>query len=171
MHFHIRPARADEFARVGRLTVAAYAALPGMPGVDEQPDYYALLLDVARRARNPAIRVFVAVRDDGELVGCVDLIDDMAAYGAGGPAAQPSDAVGVRLLAVAAQSRGHGVGKALTRYCIDVARTLGRSSVVLHTTRAMQTAWGMYERLGFERFAALDFRQGNLDVFGFRLRL
>jgi ribosomal protein S18 acetylase RimI-like enzyme len=111
------------------------------------------------------------VRDDGELLGCVDLIDDMTAYGAGGAATQLSDAVGVRLLAVAAQSRGHGVGRARTRDGLDVARALGRSSVVLHTTRAMQTAWGMYERLGFERFAALDFRQGNLDVFGFRLRL
>lgn len=171
MHFVIRPARPDEHPRIGRLTVAAYAALPGMPGVDEQPDYYAMLLDVARRARNPAIRVFVAVRDDGELLGCVNLIDDMAFYGSGGAASSLTDAAGIRLLAVAAVSRGHGVGKALTRYCIDAARALGRSSVVLHTTRAMHIAWGMYERLGFERVAALDFRQGDLDVFGFRLRL
>jgi hypothetical protein len=35
----------------------------------------------------------------------------------------------------------------------------------------MQTAWAMYERLGFERFAAIDFRQGPLEVFGFVLAL
>jgi hypothetical protein len=29
----------------------------------------------------------------------------------------------------------------------------------------------MYEGLGFVRFPDIDFRQGNLDVFGFRLNL
>jgi len=42
---------------------------------------------------------------------------------------------------------------------------------VLHTTRVMQTAWAMYEGLGFVRFPEIDFRQGSLDVFGFRLDL
>jgi hypothetical protein len=35
----------------------------------------------------------------------------------------------------------------------------------------MQTAWAMYERLGFVRFPEIDFRQGNLEVFGFQLSL
>ena len=42
---------------------------------------------------------------------------------------------------------------------------------MLHTTRMMQTAWAMYERLGFVRFPEIDFRQGNLDVYGFQLNL
>jgi len=29
----------------------------------------------------------------------------------------------------------------------------------------------MYERLGFERFPEIDFRQEQLEVFGFRLQL
>jgi hypothetical protein len=41
----------------------------------------------------------------------------------------------------------------------------------MHTTRAMERAWAMYERLGFERLAEIDFQQGALEVFGFRLRL
>jgi hypothetical protein len=36
---------------------------------------------------------------------------------------------------------------------------------------AMQTAWKMYENLGFKRSDDLDFTQGELPVFGFRLKL
>ena len=33
----------------------------------------------------------------------------------------------------------------------------------------MQTAWAMYERLGFVRFPEIDFQVEDIDVFGFRL--
>jgi hypothetical protein len=35
----------------------------------------------------------------------------------------------------------------------------------------MKVAWRMYEALGFERSPDLDFLQGELPVFGFRLKL
>jgi ribosomal protein S18 acetylase RimI-like enzyme len=95
----------------------------------------------------------------------------MAQYGSGGTATKRTDAAGIRLLAVAPAARARGVGKALARDCIERARALGRSSVVLHTTRAMETAWRMYEQLGFRRSPDLDFRQGELEVFGFELPL
>jgi ribosomal protein S18 acetylase RimI-like enzyme len=170
-NYGIRTARPGEYSRLGRLTVDAYASLPGMPTVDAQPEYYARLLDVAQRAGNPAISVFAAVSDSGALLGSVDFIADMKAYASGGSANTVPDAAGIRLLAVAPECRGRGVGKALTLFCVEHARRLGRSTVVLHSTRAMSTAWAMYERMGFERFPELDFRQGNLDVFGFRLKL
>jgi hypothetical protein len=47
----------------------------------------------------------------------------------------------------------------------------GHAQVILHTTQAMQIAWTLYERLGFERSKDLDFVQGDLPVFGFRLWL
>lgn len=43
--------------------------------------------------------------------------------------------------------------------------------MVIHTTKSMQLAWGMYERLGFKRALDLDFIQGELPVFGFRLKI
>jgi hypothetical protein len=43
--------------------------------------------------------------------------------------------------------------------------------LIIHSTMAMQTAWKMYERLGFKRSEDLDFMQGELPVFGFRLLL
>jgi hypothetical protein len=61
----IRLVGADEYERLGKLLVAAYAALPGMPQPDE-PDYYALLANVAARAARPAVTVFVAADAAGE---------------------------------------------------------------------------------------------------------
>jgi GNAT superfamily N-acetyltransferase len=167
--FHVRLARPDELAALGNLVADAYAALPGMPGPEEQPGYYTMVRDAAARTRNPAIRVLAAVTPGGELLGSADFIEDMAHYGSGGTASTRINAAGIRLLAVAPTARGQGIGKALTRHCIERARGLGRSHLVLHTTRAMETAWRMYEQLGFRRSPDLDFRQGNLEVFGFEL--
>ena len=50
LDFTIRQARADEYDALGKLLVGAYAALPGMPLPAEQPDYYAMLENVAARA-------------------------------------------------------------------------------------------------------------------------
>jgi hypothetical protein len=47
----------------------------------------------------------------------------------------------------------------------------GISEVVIHTTKSMQLAWSMYERLGFQRSPDLDFQQHSLPVYGFRLKL
>jgi hypothetical protein len=54
---------------------------------------------------------------------------------------------------------------------ILLARDKGHSQVILHTTQAMQPAWGLYLKLGFERALDLDFSQQELPVCGFRLRL
>jgi ribosomal protein S18 acetylase RimI-like enzyme len=142
-----------------------------MPTVDEQPDYYATLGDVAARASRPALTVFVAARPAGELFGSIDFIEDMQHYGSGGLAATITDAAGVRFLAVNDAYRGKGAAKALTRVCIERAREQGKARLVLHTTKIMQAAWSLYEALGFVRFPEIDFRQGNLDVFGFQLKL
>ncbi len=169
--YTIRQARPEEYSRLGQLTVDAYASLPGMPTPEDQAEYYKMLLDVAKRAGNPAISILAAVSDAGDLLGSVDFIADMKQYGSGGTARDVPEAAGVRLLAVRDECRGKGIGKALTRFCIDRALDLGRSRVILHTTRAMETAWAMYERLGFRRFPEIDFKQGTLDVFGFGLDL
>jgi ribosomal protein S18 acetylase RimI-like enzyme len=142
-----------------------------MPKLDEQPEYYNLLLNVEKRVKNPAIHVFAAVSGSGELLGSVDFIDDMKQYGSGGTASAVPNAAGIRLLAVKPQCRGMGIGKALTQHCIRRAMDLGKSKVILHTTKAMETAWKMYEKMGFERFPELDFQQRTLEVFGFRLAL
>jgi GNAT superfamily N-acetyltransferase len=167
----IRNARPDEFEALGRLLVDVYASLDGFPKPDEQPRYYALLANIGEFTRKPEAQLLVALGEGDRLLGGVVYFGDMAHYGSGGSAGTLTDASGIRLLGVAAAARGMGVGRALTEACIQRARERGHARVVLHSTRAMQVAWGMYERLGFARAPALDFMQGDLPVFGFDLDL
>ena len=167
----IREARPDEFEALGRLLVDVYARLDGFPKPDEQPRYYALLANIGEFARKPQAQLLVALDEADRLLGGVVYFGDMAQYGSGGIAGTLTHASGIRLLGVAPAARGLGVGRALTGACIQRARERGHARVVLHTTRAMQVAWGMYERLGFERAPELDFMQGDLAVFGFCLAL
>jgi ribosomal protein S18 acetylase RimI-like enzyme len=167
----IREARPDEFDALGRLLVDVYARLEGFPRPEEQPRYYALLANIGDFTRKPQAQLLVALDAQDRLLGGVVYFGDMAHYGSGGTAGSLTHASGIRLLGVAPAARGHGVGRALTEACIQRARGRGHARVVLHTTRAMQVAWGMYERLGFERAPELDFMQGELPVFGFSLCL
>lgn len=166
----IRQARAEEFDQLGRLMVAVYAGLEGFPGKAEQPRYYEMLANIGRLADKPDTQLLVAV-DGTRLLGGVAYFSDMAQYGSGGTATQEKSASGFRLLAVAPEARGMGVGKALARKCIELARDRGHGQVVIHTTNAMKIAWGMYENLGFRRSPDLDFMQEQLQVYGFRLKL
>src|SRR5215469_10930172 len=106
--FEIRPARAEELSALGNLVADAYAALPGMPGPDVQPGYYAMVRDAEARARIPGYRILAAVAPSGALQGSADFIEEMAHYGSGGTAPKRSDAAGIRLLAVSPGARGRG---------------------------------------------------------------
>ncbi len=169
--FHIRDAKPDEFDGLGRLLIEVYSGLPGFPRPAEQPGYYAMLAAIQQFSEKPSVRVLVAVRTGGKLLGGVVYFGDMAHYGSGGTAPAQRHASGIRLLGVAPESRGLGVGKALTLACIALAREQGKQQVILHTTHAMPVAWALYERLGFRRSTDLDFLQDQLPICGFRLAL
>lgn len=152
--------------------VDVYSSLEGFPSQLEQPDYYATLINVGRLNEDADTRVLVAVSSAKGLVGGVVYFSDMSRYGSGGTATREKNASGIRLLCVDPESRGMGVGKALTDACIQLAKDHGHSQVILHTTQAMQVAWRMYLKMGFERSADLDFSpQENFTVYGFRLGL
>jgi GNAT superfamily N-acetyltransferase len=167
----IRDADPEEYSALGRLMVDVYAALEGFPSPDQQPHYYEMLANIGSFADAEGARVLVAVTADRQLAGGVVYFGDMAHYGSGGIATTIGNAAGLRLLAVSPAFRRCGVGSALTRHCIDLARERELGEVILHTTDAMRVAWRMYERIGFVRSLDLDFLQGDLPVFGFRLRL
>jgi GNAT superfamily N-acetyltransferase len=61
-----------------------------------------------------------------------------------------------RMLAVAPEARGQGVGSALARWCVDRAREQGCTAVVLSSLEAMRTAHRIYERMGFARSPERD---------------
>lgn len=167
----IRDLRPAEHETLGQLMVEVYSSLEGFPTPSEQPGYYELLTRIGRFAEKPDARVLVALSPEGALMGGVVYFGDMAAYGSGGTATSVRHASGIRLLGVHPSFRNRGVGKALTLACIDLAREKGHQAVILHTTQPMRIAWGLYERLGFQRSEDLDFLQQELPVFGFRLPL
>lgn len=169
--YTIRNANPEEFETIGKLMVAVYSQLDGFPKPDEQPAYYNMLAHIGDLTKKPDTELLVAVSADGSIAGAVVHFNDMQQYGSGGSATKEKDAAGFRLLAVDPVARGKGVGKLLTTACIQKARDKKLSQVIIHSTRAMQIAWKMYEGMGFNRSEDLDFMQGELPVFGFRLRL
>ena len=164
----VRIATPDEFAEIGKLMVRVYSQLEGFPKEDEQPDYYKMLANIGELTRKPATELLVAIAGDGNILGGVVYFGDMKQYGSGGMATQELNSAGFRLLAVDTSARGLGIGKLLTNECLRKANDNNLGQVIIHTTKAMQTAWKMYENIGFKRSENLDFMQGELPVFGFR---
>ena len=171
VNLDIRDIMRHEYEALGQLMVEVYSNLDGFPTPTEQPSYYEMLANIGSFSEQKDTQVLVAISAEGKMVGGVVYFGDMAVYGSGGTATAEKNASGIRLLGVDPRSRGTGVGKALTNTCIQLARDRGHSQVILHTTQAMQIAWALYQKLGFERSPDLDFAQEELPVFGFRLWL
>jgi GNAT superfamily N-acetyltransferase len=169
--YTVRNARPVEFAEIGKLMVQAYSQLEGFPKEDEQPNYYKMLANIGELTNKPETELLIAVSSDGKIAGGVVYFSDMKYYGSGGTATKEQNASGFRLLAVDPLTRGQGIGKLLTNECIRKATDKKVHQMIIHTTMAMQTAWKMYENLGFKRSEDLDFMQGELLVYGFRLLL
>lgn len=167
----VRNAKPEEFEAIGKLMVQVYSQLEGFPKQDEQPAYYTMLANIGELTRKPETELLVAVSVDNKIEGGVVYFSDMQYYGSGGTATKEINAAGFRLLAVDESARGKGIGKLLTNECIRKAKAKNLSQVIIHSTKAMQTAWKMYEGMGFKRSEDLDFLQGELPVFGFRLLL
>ena len=167
----IREVKRSEYTFLGELMVEVYSNLDGFPTPIEQPDYYETLINIGFLNEKEDTMVLVAESPEKGLVGGVVYFGDMASYGSGETATQERNASGIRLLCVDPESRGMGVGKALTTACIQLAIDRGHNQVILHTTQAMQVAWNLYTKMGFERSPDLDFSQQEFPVFGFRLRL
>lgn len=169
--YTVRNAVPSEFGAIGKLMVQAYSQLEGFPKPDEQPKYYAMLANIGEFTNLPDTELLVAVSAENRIAGGVVYFSNMQYYGSGGIAIQEKNASGFRLLAVDTTVRGQGIGKLLTNACINKAREQKAQQLIIHSTKAMQTAWSMYERLGFKQSADLDFMQGTLPVYGFRLEL
>ena len=167
----IKVIKKSQHGFLGKLMVDVYSKLEGFPSASEQPDYYKMLSNIGSLNEQKHTRVLVAEGPKNVIVGGVVYYDDMSMYGSGGSATQEINASGIRLLCVDPRSRGMGVGKALTNECIRLAKSCGNRQVILHTTQAMEVAWNLYTKLGFERSTDLDFSQKGFPVFGFRLML
>jgi len=158
----LRRARSEEYAAIGRLTVAAYD--PFLLGPEDF--YRARLADTA--TRDAEAEVWVAAEADGSPLGAVTICPpgspwrEIAHEGEGE----------FRMLAVAPAAQGRGVGRALTGLVIERARDDGESSIVLSSLDLMSTAHRLYESLGFVRAPERDWRpQPDVSLLVYALEL
>lgn len=130
-----------------------------------------MLANIGDFTAKPGTELLVAVSSENTITDGVVYFSDMQYYGSGGIATQEQNASGFRLLAVDFSVRGFGIGKLLTYECIKKSKDKEHDQVIIHSTKAMQTACKIYENLGFKRSEDLNFMQGELPVFGSRLFL
>lgn len=168
-NYIIRNAFPSEFEEIGKLLIRVYSQLEGFPKENEQPVYYKMLANIGDFTNHQETELLAAVDDNNAILGAVVFFNDMQYYGSGGTATQEKNSAGFRLLGVDNIARGKGIGKLLTLACIKKAAENNQKQLIIHSTLAMKTAWKMYEKLGFKRSEDLDFMQGELAVFGFRL--
>jgi GNAT superfamily N-acetyltransferase len=167
----VRQASPKEFQEIGELLVKVYSQLDGFPKPDEQPRYYHMLANIGEITGKPKTQLLVAVSSTGKIDGSVVYFGDMQHYGSDGLATQAKNTAGFRLLAVDPEARGKKLGKLLSQACVQLAKDERQNQMIIHTTAVMQTAWRMYEKMGFVRSEDLDFKQEELEIFGFRLTL
>jgi len=167
----IREAKPSEFKELGQLMVTVYSQLNDFPKIEDQPDYYNALINIGDFTKNTETKLLVALSSENKILGAVLYFGNIIHYGSKVIMDKERSTSGIRFLAVKAKTRGFGIGKALTIACIDIAKSKKHTQVILHTTKAMQLAWKMYERIGFKRFSDIDFEQQKFPVFGFRLTL
>lgn len=118
----IRQVRPAEYEEAGVLVVEAYRTLG-----DTGDDFYEQQLrDIAGRVETSDVLVAVA---DGRVFGCVTFVDGLKPLSE----VDDPDAATIRMLGVAPDARGRGIGEALVRACVDCARSSGRKRVRLDT--------------------------------------
>ncbi|MDU0291493.1 GNAT family N-acetyltransferase [Saccharothrix longispora] len=144
----VRPAREDEWAVAGEVTVAAYRA---DRHVDSHTGGYAdVLVDARTRAAQAELLVAVDVADT--VLGTVTVVRPGTPYA---EVSRPGE-VEFRMLAVSPGARGRGVGEALVLAVVARARELGARRLVMSSSERMLTAHRLYRRLGFRRLPERD---------------
>jgi GNAT superfamily N-acetyltransferase len=162
----IRDARADERDAIRALTLQAYEQYASIM----EPDAWAGLAGAIDAGLEAGGADRIVAERGGRLLGSVALFPPAAdAYsGETGPASWPE----LRLLAVAPEARGSGVGQALVEECARRARRMGALELGLHSSRSMAAAIRMYRRMGFVRAPDYDFQPPGAElVEGYRLPL
>jgi len=145
----IRPLRPDDAARVGRLTLEGYDRYGRIDG-----PYRDHLADPLQRVDR--CTTLLVAELDGEVVGTVTFVLPGDQEWEGRP--EPEGDASFRMLAVAPQAEGHGVGRALVAACIDLATEHRCRRLAIVTMAWMDRAQRLYTGLGFQRRPDLDLR-------------
>ena len=141
----IRDFQPNDTAQVNALALRAFAQFEH--AYDDWPGFQSKIANMATLAEAGEI---VVAEAEGRIVGAV------AYVGPGAPKAaffMPEWPI-MRMLVVAPDFRGQGIGRALAEECLRRARRDGAATFALHTSELMQVALPMYQRMGFKRVSS-----------------
>jgi GNAT superfamily N-acetyltransferase len=157
----VRVAVAAELDAAGDAVRAAYAA-DGLAG----GAYLDVLADARDRSRDATVAV--AVSPDDTVLGSVTFTLPGSRWA---ELSGPGEAE-FRALGVYPWARGRGVGRALACWCVDEARRVGASRLVICSLDVMHAAHRLYGTLGFGRRPDLDWQpEPGIRLLGFDLVL
>ena len=151
MTIEIREVRPEEYEEAGRVTADAYRGYVRPEDSADWTAYLDELADVAGRADRTTVLVAV---EGGRILGTNTLeldrrVDEGDDHREG--RRLPPEEAHIRMLAVAPDAQGRGIGRALMDEAIRIARDRGKTVMSLNTTERMTVAQRMYEAMGFER--------------------
>ncbi|MFL6214164.1 MAG: GNAT family N-acetyltransferase [Blastocatellia bacterium] len=153
MPYTIRQATPVDASAINRLCVEAYAEFESVVGQD---NWRQMREALASAADLSTLGELLVAEDANGVIGVVLYIPPGKSDGRSIPQAWAT----IRMLAVSPASRGSGVGRKLTEECINRARRDGAEAIGLTTADMMKVAEPMYERMGFQKEAALGTRFG-----------
>jgi ribosomal protein S18 acetylase RimI-like enzyme len=156
----IRDARPEEYGDAGKVTADSYREFARPES--SWDEYLVRLADVADRVRRT--RVMVAV-EDGTILGTVTLELDGRTEGSTRRRDRENEPLApgeahVRMLGVAPEARGRGIGRMLMDACVEESLRAGKTLLTLNTTERMKAARAMYESMGFARADDMVFPDG-----------
>ncbi|WP_109508299.1 GNAT family N-acetyltransferase [Nocardioides speluncae] len=153
----IRLAEPADLEKVGELTVTAYEEFTEGP----EDGYIDRLRDAAGRAREAELWL---AEDAGQIVGTVTICPEDSPWREIG---RPGEGE-FRMLAVAPEARGQGVGDALVANTLRVLAERGCTGVVLSSLEEMAAAHRLYGRHGFTRAPERDWAPApGVDLIAF----
>ncbi|MCU1676892.1 MAG: acetyltransferase [Frankiales bacterium] len=155
----VRRARPAELADAAEVAVAAFLA-DGPLSHDQR-----LLADAV--AAGEVDEVYVAMTPDGSIAGTACLLPSKSEHSHVAELGERE----LRLLAVAPNQRGNGIGEILLRGCAWHAAAEGADELVLSAQPTRLAARKLYERLGFERLTTREWHRDGIDLLVYGLAL
>lgn len=138
----LRPFRPSDVDAVNSVALAAFAQYEGV-----YSDWDVLVRSVGSMATLAETSELIVAELHSNIVGAVGYVGP-----GGSPRAdffQPEWPI-IRMLVVDPVARGNGIGRKLTKKCIELALRDGAEVISLHTSPAMEVALSLYVRMGFK---------------------
>lgn len=136
----IRDFQQDDSPQVNALALCAFEQYKGA-----YDDWQAFRAKIAKMSSLADVGEIIVAEVEGQIVGAVVYL------GPNAPKAEffrPEWPI-MRMLVVAPDSRGLGIGRLLVEECLRCAARDGASVFALHTSNIMEIALSLYQRMGF----------------------